>query len=73
MKNIAIAYLLGATYGAAVLGPLRKDEASFPKIASVTTLAVGSAGDVTEANFKSGSNILGPFRGYRNGYVVYPT
>ena len=73
MKNIAIASLLGAAYGAVTMGPLPKDNASFPKLATTTTLATGGSGDVTEANFKSGSNILGPFRGYRNGYVTYPT
>lgn len=73
MKNIAIASLLGATYGAAVLGPLPKDHSNWPKFTTITTLATGTAGDVTEANFKNGSNLIGPYRGWRNGYVTYPT
>jgi hypothetical protein len=43
-------------------------------LATTATLTAGvTNGDVTEANFKSGSNLLGPFRGYRNGYVTFPT
>jgi len=73
MKNIAIASLLSTTYGAAVLGPLPKDNSNFPKIATLPTFAAGSAGDLTEANLKNGSNFIGPYRGYRGGAVTYPT
>lgn len=73
MKNIAIASLLGATYGA-TMGPLPKDNSNWPKAATTSTLAVGANnGDVTEANFKQNSVFIGAFRGFRNGYVTYPT
>ena len=53
MKNIAIASLLGATYGAAVLGPLPKDNTAWPKFATTATLteSTTSKGDVGTANF----------------------
>ena len=52
MKNIAIASLLGATYGAAVLGPLPKDDSNWPRFATVATLAqTATDGDVASSNF----------------------
>ena len=73
MKNIAIASLLGYTYGAAVLGPLPGDNSAFPKIATAPTWTTGSAGDITDANVKQGTTFIGPYRGYRGDAVVYPT
>jgi len=50
MKNIAIASLLGATYGAAVLGPLPKDNSNWPRFATVATLTT-STGAIASSNF----------------------
>ena len=76
VKYYSVVALLGAAEAA--VGPLPKDNASFPKFATLVTPTAATDWDATMSQVlngfvKSGTVLSGLYRAYRNDLYVFPT